>query len=76
MIINTAPPFCPVIYGKRHIFPNPTAEPAVAKITPSLLPKLALSSLAICTFLIFWLQNYKIFLNFAPKKKKKYAITL
>jgi hypothetical protein len=51
-MINTAPPFCPAIYGKRHIFPKPTADPAVARITPSLLPKLALSSLAIFILLI------------------------
>jgi hypothetical protein len=42
--IKAAPPFSPVIYGKRHTLPNPTAEPAVARITPSLLPKFALSS--------------------------------
>ena len=41
--MNTAPPFCPAIYGNRHTLPSPTAEPAVASITPSLLPKLPLS---------------------------------
>ena len=41
--IKAAPPFSPTIQGKRQIFPKPTAEPADAKITPILLPKLALS---------------------------------
>ena len=45
-IINTskkaAPPFSPTIYGKRQILPKPTAHPTVARITPSLLPNVAL----------------------------------
>lgn len=40
--MNAAPPLWPVIYGKRQILPRPTAEPAVANITPNLLPKFTL----------------------------------
>jgi hypothetical protein len=71
MMINTAPPFWPAIYGNRHILPKPTADPAVARITPSLLPKLALSNFAIYNFLVIPLQKYKIILTFAPKLKIK-----
>ena len=39
-IINAAPPWFPASYGKRQIFPKPTAEPAAAKTAPNLLPKL------------------------------------
>jgi hypothetical protein len=51
--------------------PKPTADPAVARITPSLLPKLALSNFAIYNFLVIPLQKYKIILTFAPKLKIK-----
>jgi VanZ family protein len=51
--------------------PRPTADPAVARITPSLLPKLALSNFAIYNFLVIPLQKYKIILTFAPKLKVK-----
>ena len=39
-IRNAAPPFCPARTGKRQMLPNPTAEPAVARINPILLVKL------------------------------------
>ena len=42
MRIKAAPPFWPVINGNRHIFPNPTADPAVAKTIASLLPNVPL----------------------------------
>jgi hypothetical protein len=32
--MKAAPPFSPVVVGKRHILPRPTAEPAVASIRP------------------------------------------
>jgi hypothetical protein len=41
-----APPFSPAIYGKRHMFPNPTAEPAVARISPNVFLKFALSDIS------------------------------
>ena len=41
--IKAAPPFWPAIYGNRHTLPRPTAEPAVARMMPILLPKFALS---------------------------------
>ena len=44
MRMKAAPPFSPVIYGNRHTLPKPTADPAVARITPILLPKFALYS--------------------------------
>jgi hypothetical protein len=74
--MNAAPPFSPAMYGKRHTFPKPTAEPAVARIIPILLPKLALSECPfIClsffirylTFYSIQLQKYKIILTFALK---------
>lgn len=37
--INAAPPFSPVIKGKRQMLPSPTAEPAVARTIPNLLAK-------------------------------------
>jgi hypothetical protein len=39
---NAAPPFCPARYGKRQIFPNPTAEPAAAMMNPKRPEKLPL----------------------------------
>ena len=33
---KTAPPFWPVMYGKRQIFPKPMADPAAAKMNPNL----------------------------------------
>ena len=35
---NIPPPYFAARYGKRQIFPNPTAEPAAARINPSLEP--------------------------------------
>ena len=57
------------------MLPKPTAEPAVARITPSLLPKFArfpgvrllIGCVSKSIFLYFSLQKYKLFLNFAPK---------
>jgi hypothetical protein len=37
MMMKAAPPFCPVINGKRQMFPKPIAEPAVARTMASLL---------------------------------------
>jgi len=34
---NAAPPYRPVIKGKRHTFPSPIAHPAESKMNPSLL---------------------------------------
>ena len=42
IIMNAAPPFSPTRYGKRHRFPSPTAEPAIATRAPNRLPKLSL----------------------------------
>ena len=42
VIKKTAPPCCPIMYGKRQILPKPTAEPIAAKINEYLengLPK-------------------------------------
>ena len=36
IITKAPPPYSPVIYGNFHIFPKPTAEPAAARINPSL----------------------------------------
>jgi hypothetical protein len=36
-MMNAAPPFAPVMDGNFQMFPNPTAEPRVAKMTPNLL---------------------------------------
>ncbi len=43
-IINAPPPYCPVIYGNRHILPNPTDEPTAAIIAPNeeLKPRVSL----------------------------------
>jgi hypothetical protein len=35
------PPFSPTTYGNLQMFPKPIADPAVAAITPNLLPKLS-----------------------------------
>ena len=35
-MINTAPPFCPAIVGKRQICPKPIELPSVAIIKPIL----------------------------------------
>ena len=51
--IKAAPPFSPVIYGKRHTFPNPTALPAVASIIPILLPKPPLVSFVIPYYILY-----------------------
>ena len=48
MSINAAPPCEPVSVGKRHTLPSPTAEPAAARMMPSLLPKLFLFSIIGC----------------------------
>ncbi len=45
--MNAAPPSWPVIYGKRHTLPRPTAEPAVARTAPNLVAKPALELLLI-----------------------------
>ena len=37
---NAPPPYCSARYGKRHRFPRPTAEPAAARMKPSLPEKL------------------------------------
>lgn len=50
--MNAAPPYSPVMYGKRQTLPSPTAEPAVASITPSFVPKLALSKCVMVVFLV------------------------
>ena len=68
-MIKAAPPFSPAIYGNRHTLPKPMAEPAVASITPILLPNFALSCCDISIFSLICLQNYNYFLNFAPKLK-------
>jgi hypothetical protein len=67
MMMNAAPPFCPVMNGKRHTLRSPTAEPAVARIIPNLLPKLPLFS----KLFMIRLQKYKNNLNFAAKLKAK-----
>jgi hypothetical protein len=56
--MKAAPPFSPVIVGKRHTLPSPTAEPAVARTMPKRLPKFALLSIA---FLVNRLQKYNFF---------------
>ena len=43
--MNAAPPSWPVMYGKRHTLPRPTAEPAVASTAPNLVAKPALELL-------------------------------
>ena len=48
--MKAAPPSCPVIYGNRHILPKPTAEPAVARITPILVPNFPLCSIIYILF--------------------------
>ena len=42
IMMKAAPPFSPTRYGKRHRFPSPTAEPAIATRAPKRLPKLSL----------------------------------
>src|ERR1043165_2819322 len=37
-IMNAPPPFAAAVPGKRRKLPSPTAEPATARMTPSLLP--------------------------------------
>ena len=54
---------------ERHTFPNPTADPAVAKITPSLLPKLALSSVILCNLSSFCCKIIKNTLILQQKYK-------
>lgn len=44
---KAAPPLLPTSQGKRQMLPSPTAEPAEARMIPSLLPKLALSFVVI-----------------------------
>ena len=54
--MKAAPPSCPVIYGNRHILPKPTAEPAVARITPILVPNFPLCSIINILFSLFFSQ--------------------
>src|SRR5690606_41436252 len=35
---NAPPPFSYATYGKRHMFPRPTAEPTAAMIKPARVP--------------------------------------
>jgi hypothetical protein len=56
--IKAAPPFSPVVVGKRHILPSPTAEPAVASISPSLDAKLFLETICQGVFVIIQILAY------------------
>ena len=42
MMMKAAPPYSPTIYGKRHMFPRPMADPAMAIRTPNRLVKFSL----------------------------------
>jgi hypothetical protein len=41
-IMKVPPPYNAARPGKRKKFPNPTADPATARITPILVPQLSL----------------------------------
>ena len=47
---KTAPPLSPVMYGKRQMAPNPTAEPAPARMKPVL----ELQAPRLATNLLLW----------------------
>lgn len=44
MSTNEAPPYWPVMYGKRQTLPRPMAQPAETKIKPRRVEKLPLFS--------------------------------
>jgi hypothetical protein len=51
---NAQPPFSPTIYGKRQIFPIPTAEPIAAKTKPIYEPQFSLETLGILFIFIIY----------------------